>query len=80
SAPEEKDYIRVHIQATGDWTKQVYQRFKEMAEEEARENQMKIYRADIHPQESLANFQNVEHDQIGDQSNVKSNKREPIFI
>ncbi|CAF2205958.1 unnamed protein product [Rotaria magnacalcarata] len=80
SAPEEKDYIRVHIQATGDWTKQVYQRFKEMAEEEARENQIKIYRADIHPQESLANFQNVEHDQIGDQSNVKSNKREPIFI
>ncbi|CAF4737076.1 unnamed protein product [Rotaria socialis] len=80
SAPEEKDYIRVHIQAVGDWTKQVYQRFKEMSEEEAHENQIKIYRADIHPHESLANFQNVEHDQTGNQSNVKSNKREPIFV
>jgi predicted ferric reductase len=46
SAPEESDYLRVHIQVVGNWTKQVYQRFKDMSDDDTRENyQLKIYRA-----------------------------------
>ncbi|CAF4424295.1 unnamed protein product, partial [Rotaria magnacalcarata] len=88
SAPEKEDSICVHIQAVGNWTKQVYQHFKEMSEEQARENQIEIYRADLYPQKSSANLQNLEQNEIEDEriesvpteSNTRSRKREPIFI
>ncbi|CAF3549158.1 unnamed protein product [Rotaria sp. Silwood1] len=93
TAPEETDYLRVHIQAVGNWTKQVYQRFKEMSKDDAEENQIKIYRADIHPEESIVDLQNIEQNHIQDadddddenesaitKSHVKLRKREPVFI
>lgn len=49
SAPEELNYLRVHILACGNWTKRVYQRFKEMSEESQEERHVKVHRADLHP-------------------------------
>ena len=89
SAPEDTDYLRIHIQAAGNWTKRVYQRFKNMSEDNARENHVKVYRADIHPEESVADLQALEqntfNDADEDESNVsktrtKSEEREPIII
>ncbi|CAF1075995.1 unnamed protein product [Rotaria sordida] len=73
SAPEETDYLRIHIQAVGNWTKQVYQRFKEMSEDIVQENQIKIYRADIHPEESAADLKNIEQNHIHDIDNDDDN-------
>ena len=47
SAPENTNYLTVHIQAVGNWTKRVYQRFKDMTHEEAEANNLKVYRADL---------------------------------
>jgi predicted ferric reductase len=52
SAPEETGYIRLHIQATGNWTKRVYQRFKEMSESENSDNYVRVRRADLHTLET----------------------------
>ncbi|CAF4650582.1 unnamed protein product [Rotaria socialis] len=46
SAPEETSYLTVHIQATGNWTKRVYQRFKDMSDKENHKTAVRIYRAD----------------------------------
>jgi hypothetical protein len=39
------------MQAVGNWTKQVYQRFKDMCETGAEENHVTVYRADLNRQE-----------------------------
>ncbi|CAF1400176.1 unnamed protein product [Adineta steineri] len=90
SAPEDTTFLRIHIQAVGNWTKQVYQRFKEISEDDSQENHVKVYRADIRPEESVADLQAMEadHGQDADEQNednisearIKSNKREPIII
>jgi hypothetical protein len=40
-------YLSVHIQASGDWTKRVYRRFKDMSDTESVENDLTIHRADL---------------------------------
>lgn len=81
SAPEEADLIRVHIQAVGNWTKQVYQRFKDMSEQETHENKLQIYRADLRPQESSLNRQRSEGINAAvTEADTKSKKSELIFI
>ncbi|CAF1196565.1 unnamed protein product [Adineta ricciae] len=89
SAPEEMGNLRVHIQAVGNWTKQVYQRFKEMSEDDARENHVKVYRADLHPEQSVADLQAINKDHCGDDDGsevyagkcrMKFKKREPVVI
>ena len=49
SAPEEGDYISVHIQAVGNWTKRVYQYFKQISERNNDDTHIKVFRADISP-------------------------------
>jgi predicted ferric reductase len=86
SAPEETDALHVHIQAVGNWTKQVYQRFKEMSESDARENHVKVYRADLHPEQSAADLQATHNDDCADNDDeqnsyrTRSRKREPVVI
>ncbi|UJR09322.1 hypothetical protein I4U23_013565 [Adineta vaga] len=91
SAPEDANYLRLHIQVVGNWTKQVYQRFHEMSANDANENQMKVYRADIHPEQSVADLQAMNQDHCGDGDQdeneshlgrccTKSRKREPVVI
>ena len=92
SAPEETDYLRIHIQAVGNWTKQVYQRFIEMSENDAKENHLQVYRADIHPEQSTADLQATAQnhsaersDDDGNESTIsrsrmKARKRELVFI
>ncbi|CAF3083659.1 unnamed protein product [Rotaria socialis] len=46
SAPEELGYIRVHIQAVGNWTKKVYERFKIISENSTSGGAFHVYRAD----------------------------------
>ncbi|CAF1211376.1 unnamed protein product [Adineta ricciae] len=45
SAPERIDQLTIHIQAVGNWTKQVYQYFLDMSESTAEEKQLKIFHA-----------------------------------
>ena len=95
SAPEETDYIRVHIQAAGNWTKRVYQRFKEISESENTTDYIEVRRADLHPVEFDTNPPSVDdnHPQdtgsdtddesegtVTSKSQVKDRKREPIVI
>ncbi len=47
SAPEDTSYLTVHIQVRGNWTKKVYQRFKDMSENKNDENHVTVYRADL---------------------------------
>ncbi|UJR36832.1 hypothetical protein I4U23_029545 [Adineta vaga] len=47
SAPENIHYLTIHIQAVGNWTKRVYQYFLDMSAQDAEENQLKIFRADL---------------------------------
>jgi hypothetical protein len=62
-----------------------------MSENDARENHIKVYRADIHPEQSVADLQAMQTDHCQDDDNdeneitisksrIKSNKREPIVI
>ncbi|CAF1340375.1 unnamed protein product [Didymodactylos carnosus] len=54
SAPEETVHLRVHIHACGNWTKRVYQRFKDMSENNAEENHVTVHRADLNPDRAAA--------------------------
>lgn len=47
SAPEELDHIHVHIQAVGNWTKLVYERFKHLSEQNTTEAHVTVHRADL---------------------------------
>ena len=51
SAPENAKYLTIHIQAVGNWTKRVFQRFKDMSEVPEGNTNMKIYRADLNPEQ-----------------------------
>ena len=62
SAPEEMRFLTVHIQAVGNWTKLVHQRFKDMAANDAEENNLKIYRADLDAEGAAAELE--ENNQI----------------
>lgn len=57
SAPENTNYLTIHMQAVGNWTKRVYQRFKDMSEADALENHVKVYRADLNPEQASAEFE-----------------------
>ncbi|CAF3931944.1 unnamed protein product [Adineta steineri] len=54
SAPEEMSYLSVHIQASGNWTKRVYQRFKNMSDTQNVENDLIIHRADLNIDQATA--------------------------
>jgi hypothetical protein len=58
------------MQAVGNWTKQVYQRFKDMSESDAEENHVKVYRADLNPEQSTAELE--ENDQTHHSEDVDS--------
>ena len=77
SAPEETSYLRVHIQASGNWTKRVYQRFKEMSENGRPDNPIRVHRADLHP-EDVENENDVISD-IDDETN-EIRRREPVVV
>lgn len=47
SAPEELKYIRVHVQAVGNWTKKVYERFKTISEQNYTGCSFQVHRADL---------------------------------
>ncbi|CAF0958810.1 unnamed protein product [Rotaria sordida] len=49
SAPEEENYLKVHIHDKGDWTKRIYQYFKHMSDKLGDEAPVKVYRADLNP-------------------------------
>lgn len=84
--------MTIHIQAVGNWTKQVYQHFKDMSEVEMKENHIKVYRADLYPEHinveleennNEYNREDVENDAENDENETnvtKSIKREPIVI
>ena len=57
SAPEDTKYLTIHMQAVGNWTKQVYQRFKDMSETDAQENNIKVYRADLKNEEATCEIE-----------------------
>lgn len=93
SAPEEANYLRVHIQACGNWTKRVYQKFKEMSEEVQNEKHVKVYHADFQRvfsdrETANHNANEADHDEFDDDStdssptnpNGKSKIREQVFI
>jgi predicted ferric reductase len=46
----------VHIQAVGNWTKQVYKRFKHMSENN--EGHVKVYRGDLNPERAAVDERN----------------------
>ncbi|CAF0824051.1 unnamed protein product, partial [Didymodactylos carnosus] len=48
SAPEEGNIIQVHISAVGNWTKQVYNRYKEMSQTD-HDVHVPVHRADVQP-------------------------------
>jgi hypothetical protein len=51
--------LRVHIQASGYWTKRVYQRFKDMSENnDVNEHHIKVYRADQDAERAAAEERN----------------------
>ncbi|CAF4486135.1 unnamed protein product [Rotaria socialis] len=80
SAPEETDFIRVHIADNGDWTKKVHQHFKGMSDEEAREHQIEIYRGNIDSQETYPNGPYSEYYRMHDTDNERTGKRESVII
>ncbi len=94
SAPEDTNYLTIHMQAVGNWTKRVYQRFKDMSEIDAETNNVKVYRADLYPKQSTAkieenNSENIDTDSDNNddenvnnlsESKTKSIKREPVVI
>ncbi|CAF4128750.1 unnamed protein product [Rotaria socialis] len=61
SAPQESNYITVHIQAISNWTKRVYEYFKNMPENQNNERNIKVYRSDLNPTRAI-----VEHIQNAD--------------
>ena len=80
SAPEEMEYISVHIKDVGNWTKRVYQRFKDMSEVgEGDVPPVKVYRADLkREQEIPCDVQSVSESE-GATSDATATK-EPIVI
>ena len=95
SAPEETGHLRVHIQAVGNWTKRVYQRFKEISESENAANYVEVHRADLHPQEfdpksptiddnpaheTTSEIDDDGNDTVVSESRDNGRKREPIVI
>ena len=91
SAPEEADYIRLHIQAVGNWTKQVYQRFKEMSESANAAQYVQVHRADqsernlpktgkSHVHDIGGCIDNQNNGSVMSKSQGKERKREPIVI
>ena len=79
SAPEEMEYISVHIQAVGNWTKRVYQRFKDMSEAEGGDMPVKVYRADLHHEKEIPQECERDVESNSAASNAKA-KREPVLI
>ncbi|CAF4754774.1 unnamed protein product [Rotaria magnacalcarata] len=80
SAPEETDFIRVHIADDGDWTKKVHEHFKGMSDEEAREHQIEIYRGDIDSQETDLHGRNSEYYHMHGTENGSTGKKESVII
>ncbi|CAM4795418.1 unnamed protein product [Rotaria magnacalcarata] len=80
SAPEETDFIRVHIADDGDWTKKVHEHFKGMSDEEAREHQIEIYRGDIDSQETDLHGRNSEYYHMHGAENGSTGKKESVII
>jgi ferredoxin-NADP reductase len=85
SAPEDTKYLTVHIQAVGNWTKQVYQRFKDMSKADAEESNVKIYRADLDAEQATAEFEenNPQDDENSSDSDEDDNtlpKTERVVI
>ncbi|CAF1361000.1 unnamed protein product [Rotaria magnacalcarata] len=94
SAPEETDFITVHIHATGNWTKRVYEHFRVMSEKDQNENHIKIYRADLNPTRAIVEpVQDSDNqstdttenstdddDEINNPSSSKRSQRETVLI
>ena len=90
SAPEETDILRVHIEASGNWTKRVYQRFKDISENSSiHDEHIKVYRADINPArvvDEMRQDQNVidnESERNPCDINIatgKTRKKEMVFV
>ncbi|CAF3983059.1 unnamed protein product, partial [Rotaria sordida] len=49
TAPEEDNYLKVHIHVKGDWTKRLYQYFKDMSDKLGDEAPVKVHGADLNP-------------------------------
>lgn len=60
SAPEDTKYLSIHIQAVGNWTKRVYQRFKDLSEAPEGSTNVKIYRADLHREQGVVELEENE--------------------
>jgi NAD(P)H-flavin reductase len=93
SAPEDTNYLTIHMQAVGNWTKQVYQRFKDMSEADTQENNIKVYRADLKSEEATCELEEnnddsnsqdeegeFENENVVSKSKTKSTKREPVVV
>ncbi|CAF3973602.1 unnamed protein product [Rotaria sp. Silwood2] len=78
SAPEDTNYLTVQIQAVGNWTKRIYQHFKDMSEADAQENHVKVYRADFYPEQGIAKLEkNIQKDNLGRvESNFEDDENE----
>jgi hypothetical protein len=80
--------LRVHIQACGNWTKQVYQRFKDMSENTGHhEDYIQVHRADLNPERVAAEERNdrdvIENDR--NQSDINNamttrTKKETVIV
>ena len=69
SAPEDSEFLTVHMQAVGNWTRSVYHRFKTMSETDIERCHVRVYRADL-------------HGEADDDETISSKlkRREPVFI
>ena len=79
SAPEEMEYISVHMQAVGNWTKRVYQRFKDMSEVHGTDMPVRVYRADLQREQEIS--RDIRSDSSSERAMSDATaKKEPIVI
>ena len=79
SAPEDMEFISVHVQAVGNWTKRVYERFKDMSEVGEGDMPVKVYRADLKRVQEI--HRDVESVSESDSATSDATaKKEPIVI
>lgn len=80
SAPEDLEFLTVHVQAVGNWTKQVYQRFKTMSESNDENATVQVYRADLNRRRSRTENQDSDLFENNFESKQNIVKREPIVV
>ena len=79
SAPEDMEYISVHMKAVGTWTKRVHQRFKDMSETNSNDMPVKVYRADLKREQEMPRDDEVVSESHSATSDTSA-KKEPIVI